>query len=78
MLYSATPTGMRVLAGDYRDADVRWAQARRADKAAKADKAAGTAKADKAAESCAPTRNADLPASTTRFARLRTLIPHAR
>ena len=69
MLYSATPTGMRVLAGDYRDADVRWAQARRADKAAKADKAA---------ESCAPTREAALSASTTRFARLRTLMLHAR
>jgi hypothetical protein len=63
---------MRVLAGDYRDADVRWARARRADKADKADNAA------KAAESCAPTRDAVLPASTTRFARLRTLIPHAR
>ncbi len=70
MLYSATPTGMRVLAGDYRDADVRWARARWADKA---DNAA------KAAKSCAPTRDAVLlPASTTRFARLRTLIPHAR
>jgi hypothetical protein len=69
MMYSATPTGMRVWAGDYRDADVRWAQARRAAKAANAAKAA---------KSCAPTGDAVLPASTTRFARLRTLIPHAR
>ncbi len=32
MLYTTTPTGMRTLAGDYRDADRRWADARRADK----------------------------------------------
>lgn len=69
MLYSATPSGMRVWAGDYRDADVRWARARRAAKAAEATEAA---------ESCAPPRDAVLPASTTRFARLRTLMPHAR
>ena len=72
MLYSATPTGMRVLAGDYRDADVRWARARRADKAAKAAEGA------EAAGRGAPTRDAALSASTTRFARLRTLMPHAR
>lgn len=67
MLYSATPTGMRALAGDYRDADVRWAQARRSAKAT-----------GRGAESCAPTRNAVTSASTSRFARLLTLIPHAR
>lgn len=72
MLYSATPSGMRVLAGDYRDADVRWARACRAAKAAEG------AEATEAAESCAPPRDAVLPASTTRFARLRTLMPYTR
>ncbi len=69
MPYPTTPTGMRALAGDYRDADVRWAQARRSAK---------VAKATEAAESYAPTRDAALPGSTTRFARLLTLIPRAR
>ena len=36
MLYTATPTGMRTLAGDYRDADIRRATLRRAAKAAPA------------------------------------------
>ena len=36
MLYTTTPTGMRTLAGAYREDDIRRATARRADKAAKA------------------------------------------
>ena len=40
MLYTATPTGMRTLAGDYRDADIRRATLRRAATAANAAPAA--------------------------------------
>ena len=46
MLHTTTTTGMRTLAGAYREADLRWADARRADKAANA---APAAKADPAA-----------------------------
>jgi hypothetical protein len=42
VLYTTTPTGMRALAGAYREADVRWAALRRADKAAKAASTATT------------------------------------
>lgn len=40
MLYTATSTGMRTLAGDYREDDIRRATLRRADRAAKAAPAA--------------------------------------
>jgi hypothetical protein len=61
MLYTATPTGMRTLAGDYRDADIRRASIRRATTAANA----------------APTGAAGPLASVSRIARLITLLPHA-
>jgi hypothetical protein len=66
MLYSTTPSGMQTLAGDYREADVRWAQARRA------------AKAAKAAGAGAPTQGSIGLASASRITRLITLLPHAR
>jgi hypothetical protein len=69
MLYSTTASGMQALAGDYREADVRWAQARRAGKAAKAAKAAGAG---------APTQGSIGLASASRITRLITLLPHAR
>ena len=62
MLYSATPTGMRALAGAYREDDIRWATLRRADKAAK------TAPAAAAGQHVAPRR----------IGWLITLLPHAR
>jgi hypothetical protein len=65
MLYTATPTGMRTLAGDYRDADIRRATLRRADRAATAANAA-------------PAGTAGQLVSASRIARLITLLPHAR
>jgi hypothetical protein len=66
MLYSATPTGMRILAGDYREADIRRAQARRADRPAATT---GTG---------APVKRAVHLGSASRIARLITILPHAR
>lgn len=65
MLYTATPTGMRTLAGDYRDADIRRATLRRADRAAKA---AETAPAATTEQHIAPHRIGWLTA----------LLPHVR
>ncbi|MCJ7710360.1 MAG: hypothetical protein MUQ32_05955 [Chloroflexi bacterium] len=66
MLHTTTPTGMRTLAGAYREADVRRAQAHRADRA------------PRVAGASAPTRGTVHLASASRIARLFTLLPHAR
>ena len=68
MLHTTTPTGMRTLAGDYREADVRWADARRADRAAKAAPAANSAPAAPVERHTAPHR----------IGWLTSLIPHQR
>ena len=66
MLHPATPTGMRTLARDYRDADIHRAQARRA------DRPAATSGTD------SPVKRAVHLGSASRIARLITILPHAR
>ena len=56
MLYTTTTTGMRTLAGAYREDDLRWATTRRAAPAAKAASAAKAAPATTTGQSIAPHR----------------------
>jgi hypothetical protein len=62
MLYATTPTGMRTLARDYRESDIRRATIRRATTAAHA----------------APAAASEQHVAPRRLARLITILPHAR
>ena len=74
MLYTTTPTGMRTLAGAYREDDIRRATTRRADAAAKAETAARAAPATKAA----PAASTEQYIAPHRIGWLTALLPHVR
>jgi len=56
MLYTTSPTGIRTLAGAYREDDIRWSTLRRVDTTAKAETSAKAAPAASTEQYIAPHR----------------------